>query len=61
MDDTLWVRFLASRGHKVLPSLKKRLLILGVSSRLSFCVTCVMIPYLFLVTQEVHYVMGDQF
>jgi hypothetical protein len=53
MNDTLWIDFMAFRGHKVLPSLKKRLLILGVSSRLSFCVTRVMIPYLFLVTQEV--------
>lgn len=45
---------------KILPSSKKRLLILGVSSSFNVCVTCAIIPYLFLVTKEVHHVMDGQ-
>lgn len=57
MNGTPWADFLVPRRHKALPSLKKRLLVLGVSSRRSVCVTCVMIPYVFLVTQGVHCIM----
>ena len=53
-------RFPNPGNHHTLPSSKKRLLILGVFSSFKVCVTCAIIPYLFLATQESQHVTDGQ-
>lgn len=48
-----------TRQHTALPSSKKRLLILGVSSSFKVCVTCAIIPGLLLDIKEGHQMTKD--
>lgn len=53
MVGTSWARFPTLATMYITPYLpQERLLILGVSSSFKVCVTCAIITYLFLATQE---------